>query len=267
MKEKTYSENWGGARKGAGKKPTGRKKVNFYIDQNEEKILREQLEKYRSTGILQPLEKRPPNSKDDNTENQKSKLVDKIKYDFEIAIQSAAGCSMTNIFLTKAETLGELLGISNAEVVKKISAATEQQSKDNLFKQEKIEDIAKHENNHSISKYNYHLPRNPIEAENKKAVNYDKYESKNHLKRIKKHPRYKHPALIELRGKYRYTATLRAVVYKENKIYVWFSPKSTKTEEIFRVINGKSQIYGMLSKEIFDIFGYKDSGYVPELKI
>lgn len=224
MKEtnKTYSENWGGARKGAGKKPTGRKKVNFYIDENEEKMLRKELEKYRSNGVTQQLEKRSPNSKYETSENQDSKLRDK-----------------------------------NEEVVKKINAAAERQAK--------IEDTIKNENNPSISKYNY-LPRIPVEAENKKAVDYDKYESKNHLKRIKRHPRYKHPAFVELRRKYRYTATLRAVVYKNNKIYIWFSPKATKSEEIFRSINEKSQIYDMSLKDIFDIFGYK-AGYVPELKI
>ena len=41
----------GGAREGAGRKPTGRRKVNFYITEHEEEVLREGLAKIRKQEV------------------------------------------------------------------------------------------------------------------------------------------------------------------------------------------------------------------------
>lgn len=252
MKEKTYSENWGGARQGAGKKPTGRKKVNFYIDKNEEKMLREELEKYRSNGVTE-LKKRPPNSKDETSENQDGELRDKIEHNFEIAIQSAVACSLSNNDMAKDETLGELLCISNEEVVKKINAAAEQEAK--------IENTIKSENTPPVSSYKYR-PKIPTKVGEKKAVDYKEYERKSKLKRAKQDLQFNDKRCIELRQIYKNKATLHFIEYTENGIYFWFSSKKKSDGEIFRKVYN-DEIRVISSEEKYNIFGFIDRGFHP----
>lgn len=194
MNEKNYSENWGGARPGSGKKPTGRRKVNFYVDEAEVKFLRGELEKFRSGAKGLQDEKDAPISK----------------------MNSAA------LPLEKE--------LRKASVRKSVPLAL------------------------------------PERADCKKAVQRDRWERARHLKDVKKQPCFNHRAFVALREKYRYTAALQAVECRGDMLYIWFTPKG-KEEEIFRSINRQSQVYDMSLQDKFEVFGYKDRGYVTPLQM
>lgn len=47
----TEKNNWGGARAGAGRPSTGRKKYNFYITDDECRLLKQYLEQLRTAAV------------------------------------------------------------------------------------------------------------------------------------------------------------------------------------------------------------------------